>query len=151
MNAVTIENLRKSYGDHKVLDGINLNLDEGAFDAPMGPNGSGKTTLSSIMASVTDFDSGTLEIYGRKPKDARKVIGYLPQENFSVPLLTGRENLAYFAGLLGYSGKTGHKMMGEMLDKIGLTADADKRVRIIRAACVRGLKPPLSSSPASGY
>ena len=65
MYAVTIENLKKNYGDHKVLDGINLKLEEGEFYAIMGPNGSGKTTLSSIMASVTTFDSGTVEIYGR--------------------------------------------------------------------------------------
>jgi ABC-2 type transport system ATP-binding protein len=128
MYAVTIENLKKNYGDHKVLDGINLQLEEGEFYAIMGPNGSGKTTLSSIMASVTTFDSGTLEIYGKKPDEARRMIGYVPQDNFSAPLLTGRENLAYFSGLLGFTGKEGRKMVDEMLDKIGLTADANKRV-----------------------
>ncbi len=128
MYAVTIENLKKNYGDHKVLDGINLKLEEGEFYAIMGPNGSGKTTLSSIMASVTTFDSGTLEIYGKKPDQARRMIGYVPQDNFSAPLLTGRENLAYFAGLLGYTGKEGRQMVDEMLDKIGLNGDANKRV-----------------------
>jgi ABC-2 type transport system ATP-binding protein len=128
MYAVTIENLKKNYGDHKVLDGINLNLEEGEFYAIMGPNGSGKTTLSSIMASVTSFDSGTLEIYGRKPNDARRMIGYVPQDSFSAPLLTGRENLTYFAGMLGYTGKEGRKMVDDMLDKIGLNGDANKRV-----------------------
>ena len=65
MNAIHIENLKKSYGNQKVLDGINLVVEEGEFYALMGPNGSGKSTLSSILASVTKFDSGELKIYSR--------------------------------------------------------------------------------------
>lgn len=67
MHSVFIQNLKKSYGDQKVLDGINLIVEEGEFYALMGPNGSGKSTLSSIIASVTKFDSGILEIHGKKP------------------------------------------------------------------------------------
>jgi ABC-2 type transport system ATP-binding protein len=66
VRSVFIQNLKKNYGDQRVLDGINLVIEEGEFYALMGPNGSGKSTLSSIMASVTRFDSGILEIYGKK-------------------------------------------------------------------------------------
>ena len=127
MYSVFIQNLKKSYGNQKVLDEINLTVDEGEFYALMGPNGSGKSTLSSIMASVTKFDSGILEILGKKPEQARDMIAYIPQENFSVPQLTGRENLLYFASILGIGGREGRELVNQMLEKVGLTKDADKQ------------------------
>jgi len=107
---------------------VNLQIAEGEFYALMGPNGSGKTTLASIIASVRSPTSGQIEIYGKKPEHAKELIGYVPQENFSSPVLTGAENLMYFAGLLGYSKSAAQKVVDELLNKIGLTEDANKRV-----------------------
>ena len=107
---------------------MNLQIAEGEFYALMGPNGSGKTTLASIIASVRSPTSGKIEIYGKKPEHAKELIGYVPQENFSSPVLTGAENLMYFAGLLGYSKSAAQKVVDELLNKIGLTEDANKRV-----------------------
>jgi ABC-2 type transport system ATP-binding protein len=128
MDAISVEDLTKKYGDIEVLKGVNLKIEEGEFYALMGPNGSGKTTLASIMASVKSPTSGKIEIYGRKPEKAKEFIGYVPQENFSAPILTGKENLMYFAGLLGYSKKKAERIVNELLNKIGLSEDADKRV-----------------------
>lgn len=128
MNAIRVENLTKRYGVNEVLKGVNLKVDEGEFYALMGPNGSGKTTLASIIASVRIPTSGSVDIYGRKSWQAKEWIGYVPQENFSSPKLTGRENLMYFARLLGYSGSQAESLVNEMLGRIGLSADADKRV-----------------------
>jgi ABC-2 type transport system ATP-binding protein len=128
MYAISVEKLTKKYGDFEVLKGVNLKIAEEEFYALMGPNGSGKTTLASIIASVRSPTSGKIEIFGKKPEDAKDLIGYIPQENFSSPILTGKENLMYFAGLLGYSKNAAEKIVGELLNKIGLSADADKRV-----------------------
>lgn len=128
MNAICVENLTKKYGEEEVLKEANLKIEEGEFYALMGPNGSGKTTLASIMASVRSPTNGEIRIYGRKPEKARELIGYVPQENFSSPILTGKENLMYFAGLLGYSKNKAERIVNELLDKIGLSEDADKRV-----------------------
>jgi ABC-2 type transport system ATP-binding protein len=128
MDAINVEKLTKKYGDNEVLKGVNLKIAEGEFYALMGPNGSGKTTLASIIVSVRSPSSGKIEIYGEKSEKARGLIGYIPQENFSSPILTGKENLMYFAGLLGYSKKTAEKTVDEILNKIGLSEDADKRV-----------------------
>jgi len=128
MNAICVENLTKRYGANEVLKGVNLKVDEGEFYALMGPNGSGKTTLAAIIASVRMPTSGSVDIYGRKPWHAKEWIGYVPQENFSSPKLTGRENLMYFAKLLGYSGSQAENLVGGMLDRMGLSVDADKRV-----------------------
>jgi ABC-2 type transport system ATP-binding protein len=128
MYAVSMEKLTKKFGDYEVLKGVNLKIAEEEFYALMGPNGSGKTTLASIIASVKSPTSGKIEIYGKKPEDAKDLIGYVPQENFSSPILTGKENLMYFAGLLGYSKNTAEKIVNELLNKIGLSANANKRV-----------------------
>ncbi len=127
-NAILCQNLTKKYGDVEVLKGVNLKIKEGEFYALMGPNGSGKTTLTSIIAAVRLPTTGRVEIYGKPPEKAQRLIAYIPQENFSSTLLTGRENLMYFAGLLGYSRSEAKKMVADILDKIELTKDADKRV-----------------------
>jgi ABC-2 type transport system ATP-binding protein len=111
-----------------VLDGVNLDVAEGEFYALMGPNGSGKTTLASIIAAVKTQDSGIVEVSGKKPAQAKEFIGYVPQENFSSPKLSGRENLVYFANLLGYSRNQANQLVVEMLQSVGLSEEADKRV-----------------------
>ena len=128
MFAIHVENIVKVYDSRRVLDGVNLDVAEGEFYALMGPNGSGKTTLSSIIAAVKTQDSGIIEVYGNKPAQAKEFIGYVPQENFSSPKLSGKENLVYFAGLLGYSRQQANELASEMLRKVGLSEEADKRV-----------------------
>jgi ABC-2 type transport system ATP-binding protein len=128
MRAIEVVDLRKRYGCQSVLDGVCLSIDEGDFYALMGPNGSGKSTLSSIIASVTAFDSGRVEIYGKPPEEVKRAIGYVPQSNFSVAQLTGRENLLYFAGLLGYTGRQVREIVDDVLRKVGLSSEAEKRV-----------------------
>ncbi len=128
MFAVHVEDLVKTYGSRRVLDGVNLDVQEGEFYALMGPNGSGKTTLASIIAAVKTQDSGIVEVYGNKPAQAKEFIGYVPQENFSSPKLSGKENLVYFAGLLGYSRSRANQQVVEMLQSVGLSEEADKRV-----------------------
>jgi ABC-2 type transport system ATP-binding protein len=128
MNAIHVEKLSKRFGEKEVLRGINLEIAEGEFYALMGPNGSGKTTLASIIASIRKPTSGRLKIYGRQPEKTKELIGYVPQENFSSPKLTARENLTYFARLLGYSDAETKTMVADLLAKIGLADDADKRV-----------------------
>jgi ABC-2 type transport system ATP-binding protein len=128
MHAISVENLTKKYGGKEVLNKVNLKIKEGEFYALMGPNGSGKTTLASIIASVRSPTSGRIEIYGKKPGNAKELMGYVPQENFSSPILTGKENLTYFAGLLGYSKSEAGKIVADLLSKVGLVEEANKRV-----------------------
>jgi ABC-type multidrug transport system ATPase subunit len=127
VHAIYVQDLKKSYGSQKVLDGLSLVVEEGEFYALLGPNGSGKSTLTSMMASVTTFDGGTLEIHGKRPAQSRHMIAYIPQESFSVPQLSGRENLRYFASILGIGGREARGMIDQMLEKVGLTKDADKQ------------------------
>jgi ABC-2 type transport system ATP-binding protein len=143
-----------------VLDGVNLDVAEGEFYALMGPNGSGKTTLASIIAAVKTQDSGIVEVSGKKPAQAKEFIGYVPQENFSSPKLSGRENLVYFANLLGYSRNQANQLVVEMLQSVGLSEEADKRVakysggmrkRLeIATAIFPGIKVLILDEPTTG-
>jgi len=126
MNAIYVENLVKRYNDNEVLKKVDLKIEEGEFYALMGPNGSGKTTLVSIIASVTSPTSGTVRIY--EHREAKELISYVPQENFSSPLLTGKENLIYFARLYGFSKNEAKKLAENILKKIGLSEMSGKRV-----------------------
>lgn len=126
--AIKVQNLVKRYDHKNVIDDVDFEVEEGEFYTLMGPNGSGKTTLTSIIASVRLPTSGSVEIFGRPPDKAKELIAYVPQDNFSSSYLTGRENLMYFAGLLGYPKKEAKKIAWEILEKLDLTKDADKKV-----------------------
>jgi ABC-2 type transport system ATP-binding protein len=126
MNALIVKNLVKTYGDKKVLNDINLEIEEGGFYALMGPNGSGKTTLVSIIASVTHADEGMVRVFGNE--HAKSLISYVPQENFSSPLLTGRENLCYFAQLQGFSRQHARSLTDTVLETVELSNEANNRV-----------------------
>lgn len=128
MVAILVKDLKKKYGNDEVLHGLDLRIEEGEFYALMGPNGSGKTTLVSILSSVSSPTDGKVEIYGKTPESSRELVGYVPQESFSSPKLSGRENLDYFAELLGYSGRQRDELVNEALERVGLLEDADKRV-----------------------
>lgn len=160
MDTISVEDLTKKYGDNEVLKKVNWKIEEGEFYALMGPNGSGKTTLASIMASVRSPTSGKIEIYGRRPEKAKELIGYIPQENFSSPILTGKENLMYFAGLLGYSRNKAERIVDELLDKVGLSEDANKKVSVysggmrkrleVATALFPGIKVLILDEPTTG-
>ncbi|MGC1286314.1 MAG: ATP-binding cassette domain-containing protein, partial [Streptosporangiaceae bacterium] len=63
-SAVVATGMRKSYGDHLVLDGIDLNVAEGTVFALLGPNGSGKTTTVRILSTLLPADAGTVRVAG---------------------------------------------------------------------------------------
>ncbi len=128
MDAVTVKDLTKEYDSTEVLRGVNLKIGQGDFYSLMGPNGSGKTTLVSIIASIRSPTAGTAEIFGTPPEEAKHLIGYVPQENFSSPMLTGKENLMYIARMLGYPARKADTVTNDLLDKIGLSKEAHKRV-----------------------
>ncbi len=160
MFAVHVENLVKAYSGRNVLNGVNLDVPEGQFYALMGPNGSGKTTLASIIAAAKAHDSGIVQVYGKNPSQARELIGYVPQENFSSSKLSGRENLMYFAALLGYSRSQASELVTGMLKRIGLYEEADKKVsrysggmrkRLeIATAIFPGIKVLILDEPTTG-
>src|SRR3954470_7380971 len=101
--AITATGLRKSFGDHVVLDGIDLDVREGTTFSLLGPNGAGKTTAVRILSTLIGFDGGEARIAGHdlatEPDAMRAAIGVTGQFSAVDDLLTGAENLILMADL----------------------------------------------------
>ncbi len=132
MKALNVSDLYKNYENLEVLKGLSLSVDQGEVYALMGPNGSGKSTLTSIIACTMPFNKGTVEILGldisKEKNNVKKLIGYVPQEKFTSPLMTGEENLLYFIQLSGVPKREALKLTKVLLRKMGLESDAKRRV-----------------------
>src|SRR6516162_7042617 len=104
-----VRDLRKSYGATVALAGVSFAVGRGEMFGLLGPNGAGKTTLLSILSCLLEPTGGEARILGRKvvanDPELRRQIGIVPQELALYGELTGRENLLFFGGLYGVSGK----------------------------------------------
>jgi ABC-2 type transport system ATP-binding protein len=102
-SAIHARGLRKAYGDHVVLDGIDLEVPPGCVFALLGPNGSGKTTTVQILSTLIRPDGGEVRVGGfdlaRQPEAIRGVIGVTGQFSAVDGFLTGEENLELVADL----------------------------------------------------
>jgi ABC-2 type transport system ATP-binding protein len=129
-SAVVVTGLRKSYGDHLVLDGVDLNVAEGTVFALLGPNGSGKTTTVRILSTLLLADAGTVRVAGHDLRTqaqlVRGAIGVTGQFSAVDNLLTGRQNLLLMADLHHLGKAEGHRRADEMLERFDLTEAAGK-------------------------
>ena len=123
--------LRKSFGDHVVLAGIDLDVAEGSIFALLGPNGAGKTTTVQILSTLISADSGKARIAGhdlaREPDAVRVAIGVTGQFSAVDNLLTGEENLLLMADLHHLSRREGRKRAVDLLERFELVEAAKQR------------------------
>lgn len=82
MSAISVRDLRKSFGDVQAVKGISFDVPEGSFFAFLGPNGAGKSTTISIICSLLERDSGDVTVFGMDPSDPsmRSSIGIVFQD-----------------------------------------------------------------------
>ncbi|CCH33704.1 ATP-binding cassette domain-containing protein [Actinosynnema sp. NPDC047251] len=122
--------LRKSFGDHVVLDGIDLDVPEGAVFSLLGPNGAGKTTAVQILSTLITADTGEVTICGhdlhRDPDGVRSVIGVTGQFSAVDGLLTGEENLRLMADLRHLPRTEGRRVVRGLLSRFDLADAADR-------------------------
>src|SRR5947209_6417110 len=116
--------LCKSFGDHIVLDGIDLNVATGTVFALLGPNGAGKTTTVHILSTLIGADSGEARVngydVGREPDAVRAAIGVTGQFSAVDNLLTGEENLLLMADLHHLERRDGRRRAAELLERFDL-------------------------------
>ncbi len=129
-SAVRVRGLRKSFGSHVALDGIDLDIAAGSVFALLGPNGAGKTTTVHILSTLIRADAGEALVAGfsieREPDAVRSRIGVTGQSVAVDDLLTGEENLALMADLNHLGRVEGRRRIGDLLERLDLAEDSHK-------------------------
>ena len=107
---------------YRALDRLTLDVESGEVFGFLGPNGAGKTTTLKLLMQLVFPTSGRGEMLGRPlgDLDAKRRIGYLPENPYFYDYLTAEELLVYFAGLFGYRGQDGRARASRLLDDVGI-------------------------------
>ncbi len=128
-----VEAVRKCYGSHQALDGVDLTVERGEICALLGPNGAGKTTLVSAIAGLRRPDSGTITVDQRpvwpNPRSTRALLGLAPQDLGVYLVLSVRENLALFGELAGIKGQALVRAIADVAENLELTDMLDRQAR----------------------
>lgn len=110
-------NLTKTYKKRNVVEGLNFEVEENEVFALLGSNGAGKSTTIKMLLGLVKRDGGSIVM-----KEGI-VTGYSPETPYFPPFLTGTEVLEYYAGLQKIPVQDRHKMVGDLLEKVGLEKD----------------------------
>lgn len=140
-NAIVLKNLVKKFEDVTAVDGLNLTVEKGEIFGLLGPNGAGKTTTINILCGLLPATSGSAYVGGFDVKDqndnVKKLIGLCPQEPAYFSYLTGRENVMFFGELHDVPKKELLERTQDLLEKLGLGANADRKVRKYSSGMIR--------------
>src|SRR4029453_18939733 len=157
-SAIDIEGLTKDYKvgfwrprPYRALDGLTLQVTPGEVFGFLGPNGAGKTTTLKLLLQLVFPTAGRAEILGRPGGDleARRRIGYLPENPYFYDNLSAEELLQYFASLFGYSASDRRARASRLLDRVGLVAERRRPFRQYSKGMVQrvGIAQALINDP----
>lgn len=142
------EGLVKTFGELRAVDGVDLQVNEGEIVGFLGPNGAGKSTTVRMLTTLLRPTAGTARVAGfdvvTEAQEVRRRIGVALQDAAIDPLMTGTELLALQAVLYGIPRAQAAKRSGELLERVGLTAAADRRVMTYSGGMRRRLDLALS-------
>jgi ABC-2 type transport system ATP-binding protein len=129
MNAVSIRNLGKSYGEKRALADLSLDVPRGSLYGLIGPNGAGKTTTVRLLMNIYAPDSGTIEVLGGPISEATKSrIGYLPEERGLYTKMKVGELLVFLAAIKGIAPAEAACRAGRWLERMSLADCREKKV-----------------------
>jgi ABC-2 type transport system ATP-binding protein len=139
MSAISFKHLTKHYGSLVALNDVSLEIEEGEFFGLLGPNGAGKTTLILILAGLCRPTAGSVEVMGHDVqadfREARRLLGIVPQELVFDPFFTVRETLQFQSGYFGI--KNNGEWIDEILHHLGLADKANKNMRALSGGMKR--------------
>ena len=125
--AISTRGLTKAYGEHRAVDGLDLDIQEGEVFALLGPNGAGKTTTVEILEGFRTRDGGHVSVLGMDPHGASRAwrdrIGIVLQTSGGLDLLTPREAIASIARVYASP-----RDVDEVVAAVGLREKADDRI-----------------------
>jgi len=162
-NIISVQNIIKVFNNNKAVNDLSLAIHEGEIYGLLGHNGAGKSTTINILLGFLQPDSGTATInsidISSNYNEARKCIGYIPENVSLYPYLTGIENLDYFCKLSGKS--LSQSRLSNLLNECGLenkvhqnridTYSKGMRQKVgIAIALAKEAKVYLLDEPASG-
>ena len=151
--AIEIKQMHKRFGAVIALEGIDLEINPGEFFALLGPNGAGKTTLIHILAGLTLASSGSARVMGHDVvtgyREARRLLGVVPQELVFDPFFTVRETLVIQSGYYGL--KKNDAWIDEIIHHLDLADKANTNMRALSGGMKRRVlvaqalvhKPPV--------
>lgn len=130
--AIQVENLHRSFGEIKAVQGVSFEAGQGQIFSLLGPNGAGKTTTIAMLSCLLRPSQGDARVMGHSirtdPMGVKRVLGVVPQDIALYEDLTARENLTFWGKMYGLSGPGLKRRVDEVLEIIGLTERAGGRV-----------------------
>ncbi len=144
VDAVSIEHLSHSFGEHKAVDDLTLSVKPGECFGLLGPNGAGKTTTIRLLNTLLPIHTGRVRVFGvdvhQHRMQVRRMMGYVPQQLSIESALTGRENVAWFARLFDVPRRERKSRVEESLALVNLTEEADRVASTYSGGMVRRLE-----------
>ncbi len=142
------EGLVRRFGDVLAVDGVDLAVQPGEVFGFLGPNGAGKSTTVRMLTTLLKPSAGTARVAGfdvvHDPGEVRRRIGVALQDAAIDPLMTGAELVHLQAVLHGIPARVADQRGNELLERVGLTAAADRRVGTYSGGMRRRLDLALS-------
>ena len=122
MAVIEVQNLSKSYGNVKALDGVSFSVERGELFGLIGPDGAGKTTLFRLLTTLINPDSGSATVDGYDIRDEylaiRSRVGYMPGRFSLYPDLSVEENLQFFAAMFGVTMEESYELIAPIYKQI---------------------------------
>ena len=147
-NPIEAEGLVRRFGSLVAVDHVDLSVREGEIFGFLGPNGAGKSTTTRMLTTLLKPTEGHARVAGfdveREAAKVRRVIGVALQDAAIDPLMTGNELLRLQSVLHGIPRSAARRRCGELLERVGLTAAADRRVGTYSGGMRRRLDLALS-------
>jgi ABC-2 type transport system ATP-binding protein len=129
MDAILLDDVCKSFGEVRAVDGLSVRVPAGSVYGFLGPNGAGKTTTIRMIMNIIRPDSGDISIFGDGvATGGRARIGYMPEERGLYRKMTARKVLAYFGAIKGVPTARLNECVPRWLERVGLEDWADKKV-----------------------
>lgn len=126
---LTLNNLKKSYDQTSILNGISLSIETGEIVSILGPSGSGKTTLLNCILGITDIDSGSVVFNGQDVTGVsmeERGFNIVFQDYALFPNLNAYENITY--GLKNKPGISTQQEVNELIELLGLSQHLNKHI-----------------------